>query len=166
MRYFLVGLALSGFAGVATADEPLVDHQPVACSLPQTNPRICSYVADDGEVKRVRAYFRAKGQDAYYWSDMVFDGIQYCATLPVAKSSVSNVEYYVWAIDDEFESQRTRSYKISVRDTVACEYPIYDEDPDRVSNLVVNATSRKQGDEIRDFEDKGIVRFVPVAKKK
>jgi hypothetical protein len=162
----LVVSALCGAAGAAAFDEPIVDHQPVVCSLPQTNPRICSYVADDGEVKRVRVYFRAEGEDAYYWSEMVFDGIQYCATLPVAKSSVRHVEYYIWVIDDQFESQRTRSYMISVSDEIACEYPIYDEDPDRVSNLVVYATSERQGDEIRDFEEKGIVRFVPVGKKK
>ncbi len=165
MNLSLVGLALACLAGPALADEPLVDHQPVVCALPQTNPRICSYVADDGEVKKARVYFRAERQEAYYWSDLVFDGIQYCATLPVAKKSVRDVEYYIWAIDDDFESQRTRSYKMSVSGPAACEYPIYDEDPNRIANLVIYATSRKQGNKIRDFEEKGIVRFVPIAKK-
>jgi hypothetical protein len=161
----LVPLGL-GLSDVVSADEPIIDHQPVICSLQERNPRICTYVADDGEVKKVRVYFRAEKQEAFYWSEMSFDGIQYCATIPVAKKSVRAVEYYIWAIDDNFESQRTRTHKTSVAAETPCEYPVYDEDPARTSNLVVYATSSKQGDSIRDFEKDGIVRFVPVAKRK
>ena len=169
----LVGLArISGSLSVllsavcvispAMAEEPIVDHQPVVCSLPGKNPRICAYVADDGEVKRTRAYFRPEGKDLYYWTDMTFDGIQYCATLPIAKSDVKGVEYYVWTIDDNFESKRTRTYTIAIGSEAPCEYPVYDEDPERTANLEVNATSPKQGDKLEDFSDKGVVKFVPI----
>ncbi len=80
-------------ASLSPAEEPVIDHQPVECSIPQKNTRICAYVLDDGVVKRVRAYFRAQKQQAFYWTDMTFDGIQYCATLPVAKKKVRNLEY-------------------------------------------------------------------------
>jgi hypothetical protein len=154
------------FAGGASTDEPLIDHQPVICSLPEKNPRICTYVADDGEVKRVRVYFRAEDQEAFYWSEMAFDGIQYCATLPVPGSRVRSVDYYIWAIDDNFESQRTRTFTVSVAPHSPCEYPVFDEDPDRISQLVVYATSPKQGDSIKDFEKDGIARFVPARRRK
>jgi hypothetical protein len=166
VRTLLIALALVGFVKGAFTDEPLIDHQPVICSLPEKNLRICTYVADDGEVKKVRVYFRAEEQEAFYWSEMTFDGIQYCATLPVAKDSVRGVEYYIWAIDDNFESQRTRTFKVSISPTSPCEYPVFDEDPERVSNLIVYATSPKQGDSIRDFENEGIVRFVPARRRK
>jgi hypothetical protein len=145
IRYLAVALfafgAASSSIAVAVADEPTVDHQPVECSVPSKNPRICSYVLDDGEVKRVRVYFRSNRQDAYYWSDMTFDGIQFCATLPVAKDYVNAIDYYVWAVDDEFQTTRTRPHEISMKQTASCSYPVIDEDPERIRNLVVNATS-------------------------
>lgn len=152
-------------AGALLAEEPTVDHQPVECSVPEKNPRICAYVLDDGEVKRVRVYFRAERQDAYYWSDMAFDGIQFCATLPVPRSKVRAIDYYVWAVDDEFEITRTRPHQISLSQTSPCSYPVIDEDPERTANLVVYATSEKQGGKIKDFEETGISSFVPAKKR-
>jgi hypothetical protein len=100
-------------------------------------------------VKRVRVYFRSNRQDAYYWSEMAFDGIQFCATLPVAKGNIRAIDYYVWAVDDEFQITRTRPYEISMRESSSCSYPVIDEDPTRIASLVVNATSEKQGDKKR-----------------
>jgi hypothetical protein len=149
----------------APAEEPTIDHQPVECSTPEKNTRICAYVLDDGEVKRVRAYFRAEKQEAFYWSDMAFDGIQFCATLPVAKKNVSTLEYYVWAVDDGFQSVRTRTYPVSLSPTSPCAFPVVDEEPERIGKLVVNATSEKQGTSIEEFEERGIIQFVPLRKK-
>ena len=159
----LFGAALVAFA--ALADEPTLDHQPVECTVAEKNPRICAYVLDDGEIKRVRVYFRSDRQDAYYWSKMAFDGIQFCATLPVAKGSVNAIDYYVWAVDNEFQITRTRPYEISLRKTASCSYPVIDEDPERIANLVVNATSAKQGDKITDFEEHGVAQFIPTKKR-
>ena len=159
-------LVLSTLSVPTWADEPVIDHQPVLCSLRGKNPRVCAAVADDGEVKHARVYFRAEGQEAFYWSEMAFDGVQYCATLPVAKKSRRSIEYYLWAVDDEFESQRTRTYRISLVPTAPCDYPVFDEEPDRISNLVVHATSPKQGKSIDEFEDTGIREFVPVIRRK
>ena len=165
MRILGALLALGCCAAAAFSEEPLVDHQPVLCSLPGKNPRVCAYVADDGEVKRTRAYFRAAGKELYYWTAMTFDGIQYCATLPIAKSDVKGVDYYIWTIDDEFESKRTRTYTMSITPEVPCEYPVFDDDPGRTSNVEVNATSEKQGEELSDFSDKGVVKYVPILRK-
>lgn len=161
----LLGAALAAFGAVASADEPIVDHQPVECSVPEKNPRICAYVLDDGEVKRVRAYFRSDRQDAYYWSEMAFDGIQFCATLPVVKDNVNAIDYYVWAVDNEFQITRTRPHEISMRKTTSCSYPVIDEDPERIQKLVVNATSVKQGDKIKDFEELSVATFIPAKKR-
>jgi hypothetical protein len=43
---------------------------------------------------------------------------------------------------------------------------VFDEDPVRTSGLAVHATSPKQGNEIKDFEEVGISHFVPAAKRK
>jgi hypothetical protein len=42
---------------------------------------------------------------------------------------------------------------------------VIDEDPERIANLVVNATSEKQGDEIEDFEKESVAEFVPTKKR-
>ena len=161
----LFGAALVAFAAFALADEPTVDHQPVECTVPEKNPRICAYVLDDGEIKRVRVYFRSDRQDAYYWSEMAFDGIQFCATLPVAKGNVKAIDYYVWSVDNEFQITRTRPFEISMRRNASCSYPVIDEDPERIASLVVNATSKKQGDKIKDFEEHSVAQFIPTKKR-
>ena len=96
---------------------------------------------------------------------MAFDGIQFCATLPVAKDNVRHVDYYVWSVDDEFQTARTRPHKISMSKRSSCSYPVIDEDPERVTHLVVNTTSAKQGEKIKDFEEKGVVKFNPTKKR-
>ena len=95
---------------------------------------------------------------------MTFDGIQYCATLPVAKNG-RDLQYYIWAVDDGFESSRTRNFDVSLSPDVACAFPVIDEDPERIQNLVVQATSAKQGSKIKEFENDGIVKFVAVKKR-
>ena len=162
---FSLFAALPALSSPARAEEPTIDHQPVECSTPEKNTRVCAYVLDDGEVKRVRAYFRAEKQEAFYYSDMVFDGIQFCATLPVAKKGVDVLEYYVWAVDDEFQTTRTRSYPVSLSPSAPCAFPVIDEEPERIGNLVVYATAEKQGSRIEGFEERGIVQFVPLRKK-
>jgi len=149
----------------AAPDEPVLDHQPVVCTAPEKNARLCAYVADDGEVRRSRVYFRAKGQPAFYYVDMAFDGIQFCATLPAPKKNVPVVEYYVWAVDNDFLSQRTRTYEIAFTPT-GCEFPVFDEDPTRTKGLVVAATSEKQGKKIESFHEEGIGQFLHVEKRK
>ncbi len=158
---------VAAFLAFATAfaDEPMIDHQPVECTVPEKNARVCAYVLDDGEVKRVRVYFRSQNQDAYYWSQMAFDGIQFCATLPVAKDKVSYIDYYVWSVDNEFQTARTRPHKISMSENSICSYPVVDEDPERIANIVVDATSAKQGNKIKDFEEKSVATFNPTKKR-
>ena len=158
---------VAAFLAFATAfvDEPMIDHQPVECTVPEKNARVCAYVLDDGEVKRVRVYFRSQNQDAYYWSQMAFDGIQFCATLPVAKDKVSYIDYYVWSVDNEFQTARTRPHKISMSENSSCSYPVVDEDPERIANIVVDATSAKQGNKIQDFEEKSVATFNPTKKR-
>ena len=163
-------VASLGVSTPAAGEEPTIDHQPVICSIPGRNARICAQVLDDGEVKRVRTYFRAyrpdkkKGDSAFYFTAMAFDGIQYCATLPIAKKD-RDLQYYIWAVDDQFDSTRTRNFDVSLAPEQSCAYPVVDDDPERTRNLTVNATSPDQGSKIKEFESSGIKSFVPVKKR-
>ena len=147
------------------ADKPVIDHQPVVCSVPAAHPRVCALVADDGAVKKVDVFFRAQGQEAFYRSRMDFDAINYCASLPIPSESTRIVEYYVRAIDDEVLIERTIDFKMEVDPDASCEYPVIDRDPERTSRLVVYATIPKQGKKIKGFERASVARFVPVKKR-
>lgn len=165
MRTLIMALVVAGWCPALQADKPFIEHQPIVCSLAEKHPRVCALVADDGAVKKVDVFFRAAGQTAFYRSEMIFDAIRYCATLPVPKKSVSIVEYYIRAIDDEALIERTIDFRIDVDPAKSCEYPVIDDDPERTSQLVVHATVVKQGKKLRAFDKRGVLRFVPVGKR-
>ncbi len=159
-RNNLAALVIFGLGGClaspGTAAPPLIDHQEVSCSLPGKNPRICATVADDGVVKRAKIYFRAAGQSTFYWSEMDLDFRKFCATLPVPDPEVKEVQYYLWAIDDDLEIERTKDLTMTVDGDRTCNHPVIDEDPDRTARLVVHATSRKQGKKMSGFLPDGV----------
>ena len=138
------------------AVDPVIDHQPVPCSLPGKHPRICATIADDGVVKRARLYFRAAGRASYYWSEMVLDFRTFCATLPVPLAETHEIEYHIWAVDDEMSIKRTTDFEMAVEAGKSCPNPIVDEDPERLASLVVSATTRDQGKKLLDFVAEGV----------
>jgi len=146
----------AGLAGAVHADAPLIDHQPLPCSLPGEHPRVCATIADDGTVERAKVYFRPAGEPAYYWVEMELDFRRFCATLPVPEASLRKVEYHVWAVDDELEVQRTTDFEMVVDPDRACPSPSVDRDPERTSAIVVHATTREQGKRLRGFEAEGV----------
>lgn len=149
-----LGLILG--SGLARADPPLIDHQEVSCSLQGKHPRICATIADDGVIKRAKIFFRAAGQSTFYWSEMELDFRNFCATLPIPDTSIQEVQYYLWAIDDDLELERTPDLSIIVDPDTSCDHPVIDEDPERTANLVVHATSKKQGKKLKDFDRTGV----------
>ena len=156
-------LVLWALAALPTvAQEPIIDHQPVTCSLPGKPPRICALVADDGEVKRVDVFFRSTLREAYYRSALEWDGVRYCATLPIPGKKTAALDYHLRAIDDQAGSKRTIDFELRI--DAACEFPVFDDDPERAARLVFFATTAKQGRKLRDFEVAG-VRFVPIGRR-
>lgn len=155
-RLGIAALCLTLGSPVAWADPPLIDHQEVSCSLQGKHPRICATIADDGVIKRAKIYFRAAGQSTFYWSEMTLDFRNFCATLPIPDAAVKEVQYYLWAIDDGLEIERTSDLSIVVDPQKSCDHPVIDEDPERTSNLVVHATSKKQGKKLKGFDRTGV----------
>jgi len=154
----VAALAL-GIVAAAGADEPIIDHQSVPCNPPQGSPRICAYIADDGEIKQARVYFKTAAQKRYYWIEMRYDGNQFCATLPRPGKRLEDVDYYLWAVDDEYLTQRTTSNLMKIEDS--CPYAVVDEDPLRAVSLEVHATAEQQGKKIKGFDRDSVARFIP-----
>lgn len=155
-----------GPAAAAHADElPLVEHQPSPCTAPGEPFRLCAKVSDDVGVGKARVYFRRSGETYYAFTDMAFDGLAYCATLPAPRAGRTRaVEYYVQALDSAYQAQRTSTFVLQVKAAAECEFAPVESDAARRADIKVYATHAKQGKKLGDgFHDAGVT-FVPVAR--
>ena len=157
----VAALALLFTSSPTMAEPPFIDHQEIPCSLPEAHSRVCATIADDGTVRRAKLFFRAAGQTAWYWTEMAFDLSQFCATLPKPDDDVEAIEYYLWAMDDEFETERTRDQQVDL--DRGCPHPVIDDDAERTANLEVHATIKKQRKKLRGFALDGVT-FHPVSR--
>ena len=138
-------------AAAARAEAPQVDHQPAPCSLPGRAISLCATITDDGQVAKARLYFRPAGEKFYSFVDMEFGGLSFCGTLPAPREGkLKSIDYYVQAVDDQLESQRTSTYMLAVQPEGACEFPAVEKDAARAQAIVVHLTNRKQGKKLPD----------------
>jgi hypothetical protein len=152
-----------GLAPAAWAEAPAVDHQPSPCTVPEKPVSLCASITDDGQVAASRVYFRPAGEKFYSFVDMVFGGLSFCGTVPGTRpGKVQTIEYYVQAVDDQYESQRTSTFNMNV--SAECEFPPVEKDAARAAAIKVHATNQKQGKKLpEEFVPTG-VSFVPVAR--
>jgi hypothetical protein len=151
-------------AVAAAGESPVVEHQPVPCTLPGKPISLCASITDDGQVAKARVYFRPAGEKFYSFVDMTFGGINFCATLPAPRErKVDVIEYYVQGIDDEYDAQRTSTFQMNVLTENMCEFPPVEKDAARAAAIVVHATSPKQGKKLPDAFVPTGVSFVPMA---
>jgi len=160
------GVLLLFFCVPAGAGEgPDIDSQPVPCTLPEKAFTICARVTTDGTITAARVYFRREGADFFNFVDMVFGGVNYCATIPAPREKTKAVEYYVEAIDNNYEPRRLSTFRINVTD-VNCEFPPVEKDATKAGAITVHATNRKQGKKLDEAFDSTGVNFIPVAQPK
>lgn len=156
----LSALAASAFAG----DPPVVEHQPAQCSIASKPIELCASVLDDGDIGKVRTYFRRPGDKEYLISEMTFEGARFCTTLPGVKpGKLRSLEYYIQAIDTEYDSKRTSTYQLQIQDEADCPFPAVQKDPRKAAAIRVQATSERQGSKVPDYLEPAGVAFVPVA---
>ena len=167
MRTTVAALALLAAALPATADDaPVVEHQPLPCSVPAKPIGLCATASDDNEVARVRAYFRRQGEDYYSYVEMAFTGLNHCGTLPAPREGkLTALEYYVQAVDDQYQPTRTSTYQINIQPEGVCEFPPVEKDPHKAASIKVFATNKKQGKKLDDAFSPSGVSFVPVQTK-
>jgi len=157
------GLFAIGLVRAASAEAPSVDHQPSPCMVPEKPASLCASITDDGQVAAARIYFRPAGDKFYSFVDMVFGGLSFCGTLPAVRGGkVQVIEYYVQAVDDQYESQRTSTFNLEVNPE--CEFAPVEKDASRAAAIKVHATNQKQGKKLpEEFVPTGVT-FVPVTR--
>jgi hypothetical protein len=159
----LVAMAAWLAAATARAEPPAVEHQPVPCTLPDKALSLCATITSDRPVAKSRVYFRAAGEKFYSFVDMVFGGLTFCGTLPPPREGkAKTVEYYVQALDDQYESTRTSTFQMAVQPT--CEFAPEEKDPAKAAAITVYATNKDQGKKLSDAFQAAGVSFVPVRK--
>lgn len=147
------------------AEAPYVEHQPSPCTVPGKAVSLCASITDDGQVEKARIYFRPQGQKYFSYVEMTFGGLNFCGTLPAPRpDKLKVVEYYIQAVDNEFESQRTSTFQLTVQAEGVCPFPPVETDPQKASSVTVYAMDKKQGKKLPDgFVAEGVT-FVPVAR--
>ena len=159
-------LALMATTALAN-DPPLVEHQPAQCSLIGKPIELCASVLDDGDIAKVRTYFRRPAEKEYLISEMAFEGARFCTTLPGVKAGkLRSLEYYIQAIDTEYESKRTSTYQLLIQAEEDCAFPAVQKDPKKATAITVLATSNKQGSKLPDYLEPVGVNFVPMPRSK
>lgn len=147
-------------------DPPLVEHQPLPCSVPDKPIAVCATASDDSQVAKVRAFFRREGQDYYSFVELAFTGLNHCGTLPAPRTGKLRViEYYVQAVDDQYQPARSSTYRIQIQPEGVCEFPPIETDPQRLGAITVFASHKKQGKKLDDAFSGAGVTFVPVQTK-
>ncbi|MEO8358640.1 MAG: hypothetical protein ABI672_01310 [Vicinamibacteria bacterium] len=149
-------------ATVLANDPPLIEHQPAQCSVVSKPIELCATVLDDGDIAKVRAYFRRPGEKEYLVSEMAFEGARFCSTLPAVKEGkLRTLEYYIQATDTEYESKRTSTYQLQIQTAEECAFPAVQKDAKKAAAITVLATSAKQGTKLPDYLEPAGVTFVP-----
>jgi len=162
----LISVLLVASGGALADDPPAIDHQPWACTVAGKAISLCAGISDDQNVSAARLYFRKAGKDYYSFADMTFGGINYCGTLPAPREGkLKVIEYYVQAVDDQFQAQRTSTFQLKVVSEGQCEFPPEEKDPKRLAAIKVFATSKKQGSKLDDAFDRTGVTYVPLGAK-
>jgi len=159
---------LAGVPALALAnDPPVVEHQPAQCSIVAKPIELCASVLDDGDIAKVRAYFRRPGEKEYLISEMAFEGARFCSTLPGVKAGkLKSLEYYIQATDTEYESKRTSTYQLQIMTAEDCAFPAVQKDAKKAAAITIMATSTKQGSKVPDYLEPAGVTFVPLTLKK
>ena len=166
MRKLLAPALVLLTAGSAVAnDPPAIDHQPALCTVADKPIALCAAISDDGQVAVARVYFRRVGEDFYSFVPMAFTGVSYCGTLPAPREKAKVVEYYINAVDDTYQPQRTSTFRLAVQPEGVCEFPPVEKDAARAASIKVYATNKKQGKKLDDAFSASGVSFVPVAAK-
>jgi hypothetical protein len=149
-------------ASARADDAPAVEHQPASCTVPEKPVSLCAAISDDGNVAVARLFFRRAGEDYYAVVNMAFTGVSYCGTLPGPRAKTKAIEYYVQAVDDSYQPQRTSTYRLAVQPEGVCEFPPTEKDAVKAAAIKVLATNRKQGKKLDDGFNATGVTFVPL----
>jgi hypothetical protein len=161
-----LAFALALLPALAVADPPDVQHQPSTCTIAGQPISLCASIATENELVKTRIFFRKAGEKFYNFAEMSFSGLSYCGTLPAPiLGKVAKVEYYIQAVDNKYETNRTSTYQLEVKPDGGCDFPPIEKDQARRLAIKVYASDPQQGKNPPKGFEPANVTFVPASKK-
>ena len=145
------------------ADDPVVEHQPALCTVPDKPMSLCATISADRDrnVAWASIYFKRPEEINFSFVSMAFTGVTYCGTLPGPLEKTKVIEYHISAVDDAGQSGRTSDFRIEVKPEGACGFPPLEKDKTKATAIRVIATDHKQGKKLDDGFNPTGVTFVP-----
>jgi hypothetical protein len=132
-------------AGPSQIVAPMIDHVARPCARPSTRTKICALVLDDQTIALARVLFRAEQTKHFYWTEMFFDGSRHCAWLPTPSAGTRGIDYYVEAVDNEYEITRTRTESLRIDAECGLEPDLAPDTPSRVGTTASGQTPLPPG---------------------
>jgi hypothetical protein len=145
----LVAFVVLGLVRALAGNPPSIELDAPRCARVTTRPRVCARIVDDGTIARARLLFRAEGEQAFYWTEMQFEGSRFCAWLPQPSKKTRAIDVYVEAVDDTYEVSRTPERTLWLE--AAC--PLAPEGEPPAEKPCVGTTLARQRPKPKGFED-------------
>jgi hypothetical protein len=82
--------------------------------------------------------------------------------VPGPREKAKAIEYYVQAVDDNYQPQRTSTFRLPVQPEGVCEFAPLEKDEAKAAAIRVTGTNRKQGKKLDDRFNPTGVTFVPL----
>jgi hypothetical protein len=156
--------AASVVQGSAQAVPPQIQHTPLLCLEPAGFPELDARVISPSAVQRTRIYFKAHQFPDWYYVEMkAVEAAKYMALLPQPMEGTTHIDYYVYALDSQFQTGQTDEYMPSVAKDKCTIEKKRDDKAKPTPRIVVGGTKEGQPPIPPGFRRLGIVAFVTIA---
>lgn len=152
-----VCLLLMSFTLVSAAQLPSISHAPLACVPMAQNAKI---VAAIGNATSARVYFKAEGAQAEHYVEMLRNGAEFTAILPLPEASTTGVTYRIVARNADGQESVMKPVTVGV--SANCALPQLSQNDRRAAkNLVVGMTGAENA--MNGFRCEGVVGKITAA---
>ncbi len=142
--------------------QPLIGHDPLECIKVDTFPQVGARITSSLGVARTRVYFKAHQHPDWYFVDMkVSEALGFLAVLPKPLPETRQLDYYVYALDTQFQTAQTSEFGPEVVEQTCRRDAGLLVPPD--GGLVIGGTKAGQGPVPPGFSPNGIAAFVTAA---
>jgi PKD repeat protein len=106
-----IALISLGMAQVLLAQDPAISHEPLSCLAREEYPVVDARIEPGPEIRTAKVYFRAEQFEDFYYVEMqIPEGGRpedYLGLLPMPSPETTRIIYYIEAIDDAFNGNRS-----------------------------------------------------------
>ena len=169
---YLLAVSMTGPVGIdagpsafaqAPGEPPQMQHAPLLCLEPATFPELDALVTSPSRIQRTRIYFKAHQFPDWYYIEMkAVEAARYMGLLPQPLAGTTYIDYYVYALDSQFQTGQTDQYMPNVTKD-KCTINKKATKPAATPQIIVGGTKEGQPPIPPGFSRAGIIAFVTIA---